>query len=302
MGVVYIVISHRNPAQVLRLARTLRAGSPHAPLVIHHDDRQSQLDAGALGKLGDVQLVRPSSAVAWGWASQLDVLLRCLAWVLERIAFDWLTILSGQDYPIRPLAEIERDLLDSPYDGYVEGAMVAPPRWTRGELDEFSSRYFYRYRPIRDPGHIVRRLIAAARPVLLARDMPWGVALGRRCATPFSPAFPCRRGVDWLSLSRRAAEVVVNAARTRPELVRHYRHTILPTESFPHTVMHAEPGLRLSGDTRRFTSWPSPSAHPAVLRVGDLERILSSGADFARKFDIAIDATVLDELDRVVAA
>ena len=152
MGVVYIVISHRNPEQVLRLVRTLRAGNPDAPLVIHHDDRQAQLDTRALDALADVQLVRPPSAVAWGWASQLDVLLRCLAWALERIAFDWLTVLSGQDYPIRPLAEIERDLLDSAYDGYVEGAMVAPPRWTRGELDEFSSRYFYRYRPIRDPG------------------------------------------------------------------------------------------------------------------------------------------------------
>lgn len=83
--------------------------------------------------------------------------------------------------------------------------------------------------------------------------------------------------------------------------MRHYRRTALPTESFPHTVLHAEPGLRLSSDTRRFTSWPDRSAHPAPLRVADLDRILSSGADFARKFDPTIDPIVMDELDRVVA-
>jgi hypothetical protein len=69
----------------------------------------------------------------------------------------------------------------------------------------------------------------------------------------------------------------------------------------PHTVLHADTALRLSGNTRRFTLWPSRSAHPAVLRVTDLERILSSGADFARKFDLTIDPIVMDELDRVLA-
>lgn len=83
--------------------------------------------------------------------------------------------------------------------------------------------------------------------------------------------------------------------------MRHYRRTVVPTESFPHTVLHAEPALRLSSDTRRFTSWPSRSAHPALLRLADLDRILSSGAHFARKFDLTIDPIVMDELDRVVA-
>jgi hypothetical protein len=253
VSVVYVVTSHRYPEQVLRLARTLRAGSPDAPLLIHHDDRQSQLDVAALAGLGGVQLVRPPTAVTWGWASHLDMLLRCFTWALDRVSLDWMVVLSGQDYPIRPLAEIERDLADSPYDGYVEGFKVDPPRWTRGELDEFSRRYFYRYRSIPNPGAVLRRAIAAARPALVVRDMPWGVVLGRRCAAPFSPALPCRRGTDWLSLSRRSVEVVVSAAQTRPELMRHYRRTALPTESFPHTVLHAEPGLRLSGDTRRFT-------------------------------------------------
>jgi hypothetical protein len=301
VSVAYVVTSHCYPEQVLRLARTLRAGSPDAPLLIHHDDRRSQLDVAALARLGGVQLVRPPTAVAWGWASHLDMLLRCLAWALERVPFDWLIVLSGQDYPIRPLAEIERDLLDSPYEGYVEGIEVDPPRWTRGDLDEFSRRYFYHHRPIRNPGAILRRAIAAARPALLVRDMPWGVVLGRRCAAPFSPALPCRRGADWLSLSRRSVEVVVHAAQTRPELIRHYRRTVMPTESFPHTVLHAEPALRLSGDTRRFTSWPSRSAHPRLLTVADLDRILSSGADFARKFDLTIDPMVVNELDRVIA-
>ena len=169
-----------------------------------------------------------------------------------------MTTISGQDYPIRPLAQIERDLAAASYDGYVQGVEVPRPPWTRRPADEFSRRYHYRYRRIRPPGPRLRRAIRAARPVLELRDMPWGTLLGRRCATPFSPALLCRAGSDWLTLSRPCVEAVAAAAGSRPDLLRHYRRALLPTESFAHTVLHATPGLRLSGD---------PGASPRGRRV-----------------------------------
>ena len=106
---------------------------------------------------------------------------------------------------------------------------------------------------------------------------------------------PVRRGGDWLTLSRRAVEVV-----TGGELVNHYRRTVLPTESLPHTALHAA-GLPLSGDTRRYTRVGARRARiPRCSARDDLDAILASGADFARKF--APDDPVLDELDRVVFA
>ena len=285
--IAYLVLSHHRPEQVLRLLRTLRAGSPAAALLSHHDNA-APLEPRALASLG-VHSV-PARPVTWGWTSQLDAYLRGLRYALERVAFDWLFVLSGQDYPVRPLEAIEHDLEG---DGYVEGIPVAPPPWSRGALDEFARRYFYRYRPIREPGARGRRMIAAARPLLVLREMPWGVLLGRRVA---APPIPVRRGADWLTLSRRAVEVV---ARERPRLLAHFGRTVIPTEAYPHSVLYAEPGLRLSGDTRRFSSWAPGAAHPDTLTLADLDRVVASGADFARKFD---DPRVLDALDHVVTA
>jgi hypothetical protein len=42
VSVAYVVTSHRHPEQVLRLARTLRAGSSDAQLLIHHDTGSHQ--------------------------------------------------------------------------------------------------------------------------------------------------------------------------------------------------------------------------------------------------------------------
>lgn len=300
MTVAYLLLSHRLPHQVLRLAATLRGGSPDAPVIVHHDDRQSKLDDVALRRLGGVELLRTTGDIHWGWTSQLDMLLRCLHWTTDRIAFDWLVVVSGQDYPARPLHAIERDLAMSAYDGYVEGAVVQPPRLGQRDVGEFARRYFYRYQRIPKPGPATRRAVAAARPVLTLRDMPWGVLLGRRCRTPFSAELPCRVGSDWLTLSRPAVETIVGPTRKQQRLLRHYRRTPHATESFPQTVLYAEPSLHLSGDTRRFASWSPGASSPATLRMADLDRIVASGTDFARKFDTTVDSAVLDELDRIV--
>jgi hypothetical protein len=287
VSVAYLVLSHRDPPQVERLLRVLRAESPGAPLIVHHDDRFVGLNTGP-----DVHRVLPPVAVSWGWTSQLEVFLRCFAFALERVEFSWLVVLSGQDYPLRPLAVSERELMASSVDGYVQGDPVAPPAWTRGELDEFARRYFYRYRRVRPPGALLRRAVVAARPLLSLREMPWGWVLGRRCG---GPGLPVRRGSDWLTLSRRAVSLLVGAP---PAVVGHYRRTIAPSESFPQTVLWGA-GLRLSQDPRRFSAWAPGSAHPAVLGVGDLDAMLASGCDFARKFDLTVDRRVLDALDRV---
>ncbi len=199
-------------------------------LLSHHG--AAPLDASRLRALR-VESV-PARPVAWGWASQLDMLLRCLRCAL-RSEFDWLFVLSGQDYPLRPLEAIERELTG---DGYVEGIPVAPPGWTRAPADEFARRYFYRWRPVREPG----RRSGARSP---RRGRWWRCATCRGASWPAAaaaaPSIPVRRGSDWLTLSRRAVEVVV---RERPALLDHFRHTVLPTEAYPHSVLYAEPGLR----------------------------------------------------------
>jgi hypothetical protein len=51
----------------------------------------------------------------------------------------------------------------------------------------------------------------------------------------------------------------------------------------------------------RYISWPAtPSPHPNVLRLRDLERITASGAFLARKFDERTDHAVLPRYPPIV--
>lgn len=299
----YLVLSYTLPGQVLRLLRTLRAGSPDAHVLVHHDDRRCRLDRPAL-RAARAHSLEPPLAVEWGDFSQLAAVLRGFRWLLEHTDFEWLVLLSGQDYPVRPLAAIERDLATADCDAFIETRPVAPPSLRRRAVDEFASRYFYRYAALPD-GPLAARLVALApkaRPLLAARRLPSGPRIGLRWPRPpFSGALRCHRGSDWFTLSRRCVAAVDGFAREHAAALRHYRRTLIPTESFVHTVLASEPALRLRGDNRRHTVWdPPPAARPRVLRRGDLAAALAGGADFARKFDATVDAAVLDDIDRLL--
>lgn len=299
--VAYLITSYVLPDQVLRLARTLRAGSADAPIAVHHDDRRCRIDPTGLDALG-VLRIEPSSPVAWGEASQLTMVLRCLRRLLRSADFDWVVLLSGQDYPIRPVAEIERSLAEAQVDAFIETLPVEAPSLRSRTVDEFARRYHYRWRRLPATPLPIARAAARARPLVQVRSMPSGTWVGAPAlSSPFGADLVCHRGADWFTISRRAVEAVDRFAHARADVLRHYGRTLIPTESFVHTVLANDRSLRLSGDTRRFTRWESGAPRPRILTSEDLPDLLDSGFDFARKFDPAVDPAVLDALDQQVS-
>jgi hypothetical protein len=301
--IAYLVTSHRLPEQVLRLVTLLRRGSPQATILVHHNDVECTVDRAALAAVG-ADLVEPPTPVQWGEFSQVAMLLRCIRRLLAETRFEWMVLLSGQDYPIRPLDQVERELGTRGFDAYIEMFRCERPA-SYADYDEFASRYHYRWHVV---PHALRgpalRLAPHVQPFVRARTLPAGVRIGvPALRSPFGAGLVCHYGPDWFTLSRRAAEAVERFAADRPDVVRHFRHTLYPSESFVHTILAGEPGLTLAGGHHRYLVYGSASdTGPRVLRRDDLDAILSSQASFARKFDQTVDASILDELDSRVHA
>ena len=288
MTVVYIVISHRNPEQVLRLVRVLREG-PSARVLVRHDPRGERLDRKEVEAAGGDPL-QDRIKTQWGGWSQLKLILGCLREAVTRHDPDWVLILSGQDYPLRPLADIEADLEASPADARLGSVRQVETRRPTAGDDEFFLRCRYRHyaRPRVFPSSLPRSL----RPLAYARELPPLVGVRRIEPAPLT----LFASADWLTLGRAGIRAVLAASEDR-RLMRHFRRVAVPSESFFASVLLADPSLIVEHDNRRFSSFASGSPHPDTLTSADYDRLLASGADFARKFDATRDPHVLDLLD-----
>src|SRR4051794_2509160 len=142
--VAYVVVSYRNPGQVLRLVSALREG-PGAEVVVRHDQRNTKLQRAEVEERGG-HLLEDGIQIEWGELSYARVLLGALEWALEHLDPDWILVLSGQDYPLRRRADSEAGRAASGKDAFLSSAGELPlERPPDPREDHFFLRSPYRH-------------------------------------------------------------------------------------------------------------------------------------------------------------
>lgn len=299
----FVLLSHREPAQLLRLVTTLNRLYDDPPIACHHDFSQCPLDTANFP--GNVRFVTASIRTGWAKWSVVRAMLAALRLLYDHADPDWFILLSGADYPIRDAAAVRAELLAGDADAFIDYRQVGDtaagalekfgPR--NPELGQFESdgnrRLKWSHYEGAELWFPIVRLNDGGRRVRPGRytlHLPFATPL-----SPFSPAFPCFYGDHWITGNRRVAGVLLNPTAQHVRVQKHLRMRAIPEECYYQTVLCNEPGLRLIRDNRRYAQWNGGGAHPQLLTDADLPALRASTAHFARKF--AHGAPVLDRID-----
>jgi hypothetical protein len=271
--VAYVVSAYKYPQQLGRLLR--RLSTPNASFAVHVDRKTKPSVYRAMRAAAeDVPNVRFVSRHVshWGGFGHVRATLKGLADVVERsVPFDYVVLLTGQDYPLRSAAAIECFLAKAGGSSFMNHWPLPYPPWgPRGGLDRLEDWHLITY----------RRLHLA---LPLRRRLPGGLK-------------PYGGGGYWC-LARPVAEDVHDFVRRNPAYVRFFEHVWTPDELFLQTIVLNSP-LRdtIVNDNLRYIDWTRTPA-PAVLRASDFPKLIESGKLFARKFDASVDEKILDLLD-----
>lgn len=189
MRFAYQVHTHRSPWQIRRLVGRILRDVPDAVVVVSHGSSGAPLDEGQLEALGDVYVLRHRDG--YGDWTHIQRWLDCVAYLRDRdIQYDWLVTISGQDYPLRPLGEVQREILSSGHDGYLElfDAMGADSHWP---LRTARTRYLFRHlrlTPLNERQQRRLRFLQALNRLqpLLRINVAFGLTVGYRIRSPFT--------------------------------------------------------------------------------------------------------------------
>ena len=296
MNICYLILAHNNPRHFGRLLdaiATSNAGS-NAGVFVHIDAKSDASTFAAVARPGTV-FVTQRVSVSWGGYSMVQASLNLLGTALSApVAYDYYCLLSGSDYPLKPVSHIEehfRKHRGSEFINLVEipNATVSKPlgRITQYWLDATD----------------VQRCMIPPRTALKISRFVGKLDLHRDHQRALGDLKPYA-GSQWWALTRAAALHVMQFVATRPRVVRYFRNTYIPDESFFQTIIGNSAFKENVRRNLTFTDWsrkhgPYPAVvdddHLQFFRSGDVTADDAYGKGplfFARKFPDASDVLV----------
>ena len=291
--IFYLLQLHgRAVQQILRLFKAIY--HPTHFYYLHVDAHFDYLHNSLLpleDKYDNVLLARNRYRTMWGGASLLDMVMEVMREALWYIEWEWdyFINLSGADFPIKTNAEITQFLGENLGDNFVK------PH--NGDPDVFITKQGINYTFLQCDNHMWK---------LGPRQLPEGIVIDG--------------GSDWVTLHRDFIKYVLTTDDVLIKELKHfYKYTLLPVESFFHTVLrnsifchtYVKQNLRIVNWIRKLgckcqykhiVDWCGCS--PNNLRANDLRKLIDQPEYilFARKFESIVENVVLNMIESYITS
>lgn len=214
--------------------------------------------------------------VHWGGFSILKTEMFLLEQALKYSDFRYVHLLSGTDYPIRPLSQF-LDKFDNANSDYIEATHLPNPNWHFNTMYRLQYFFLMDYKPVQKDDDIIRnwKLGENLAKYGLKRNIP--------------DEFPhIYGGSQWFSLSRKCITILMEYTQKHPKFYNRMRFVFAPDEIYiPTVVMNLNYDKKeVVNDNLRIVNWKVSNApHPALLNKSDIGKLVLGEKYFVRKVD-----------------
>ena len=271
MRIAYLILAHDQPRHVGRLVEQLDDGNARFFI---HVDRKSDIALFRQAITSErATLLNERLSINWGGWRMVQATLNMLRRAHSVGTSDYYQLLSDSCYPIKSNRDIAGKLHAST-NNYIT---------INHELTPQSQRFWWigQYHwPDLLPGRTPMRLHKFSRRLqsrLPPRRLPRGLRL--------------YKGWQWWCLSYECIDYILRYIESHPEVVRFFRYTRIPDETFFHTIIgnskfadRLSPGIDEGTITgNHYIRWLG--GKPCVLKANAFEALIKSDACFARKLN-----------------
>ena len=291
MKVAFLILAHYQPEHLARLLRTISADWND---IYIHIDNKSELDSfvSDIDDLDTPFVLTEGQRidVRWGGFSIVEATLSLLSAAYQSDQFyDRFCLLSGADFPIKPLNQIKKA-----FETGLEFMRI--DRLLTPDVDTSHTRYI-KYHHFVDSNLLATRELSGK----IERQPYDGVDL--------------YHGSAWWSLTRDCIDYIVDFLADNPDYTEYHRTTLCPDEIYFHSIVKGSPyaenlthDFAKQSDLEQFyllnehgchyIDWNSSGERlPKVLMAGDACKLFHSEALFARKFNTGESGSLIKKLE-----
>jgi hypothetical protein len=275
MKVAHLILTHKSPGQLERLLRALEFPDFH--FYIHLDKKTNIAPFAYLAERKDTWFVKRRAAVYWAGFGTIQATINGFEEILAIGGYDYVNVISGQDFPLKPAAYIHQYLLERQGKEFItcesiEGSWSqAAPRIRKYHLINWHI-----------PGKF--RLEKLLNKLLPPRKFPLNHKIVGRA--------------NWFTLTPEAIRYSLDFLDQHPDLIRYYKYCWGADEFIFSTILYNSPFSEKIVDNLVYVDWTGQAAgHPRTLVAGDLPALQRTDKLFGRKFDLNTDSTIFTLLE-----
>lgn len=282
MRIAHLIMVHKGAEQVNRLLLALR--HENADYYIHLDGKADWQEFSFLANLPRVHFIQARFQARWASFRFVEAIVQSVREILASDkSYDFINLLSGQDYPIKSVESIHRFLAQHIGQSFLSAEPQGSSWWVGAikRVEQYHSVY-YEFKGQYQLQRIANALLPKRR---------------------FPLSYPLYGSADgsWWTMSAEGAEYLVNFMDEHPEIRRFGRFTWGSDEFIIATILMNSPFKgRVINENYRYIDWSAGGANPKVLTMDDTSALAHSAKFFARKFDTEQDSKVLDFIDHLL--
>ena len=222
--------------------------------------------------------------------ANINILRECSA---RFPTFDYIVMLSGQDYPLTDNPTLESFWRENKSKNYVIHMPIKDPNLTQ-HMERYENYYFF------PKNRITLRYPSANASFMGKLKDAIFKASGLFPLPKFAP-LPLYFGSNWFRLNRRSASAILRHFDNNLSIEKYFKHALLAEEVMVQSILINIPVNErdpVINDDLTYTYWDEPlGRYPNPLVEGLFDRIMDSGHLFARKFDHPISESLLLKID-----
>ena len=279
MNLGFIILAHNQPESIRRLVDILATGGHR--VVIHFDSSATKADLDAVGKIaaerpGQISLISKEHCV-WGEWSLVEAVLHALR-EFEKMPAppDYIHLMSGADFPIRPITDFMEFLRRNPDLDFIECCDISQKAWVKGGLGKERFRFYFPFN-FRTHRKSFDRMVRWQRKLRIRRKLPLDL-------------HP-HMGSQWWTLRWSTCKKVLDFTKAHPEVPRYFKSTWIPDESYFQTVIAKLVPRKQIADLQLMFHQLTSAGRPYVFYNDHLSILRKLPHFFARK--ISPDASVI---------
>ena len=279
MRLAHLILVHNNPAQLERLLKKMIYSC--SDVYIHIDKKSDLAQFEYLKSYPNTYFIQNRKSVRWGNYSMVDATLKSMEEILEtQRAYTHINLLSGQDYLLKSIDEIEAFYFSNSDKSYMAYLSI------NEEWQDAKKRLIkYNIGDLSIPFNFWVQLIVNA--VLPKRKTPCDLE-------PYGRS-------QWITITPVCIKYVLDFLKKNQDAYRFFKWTWAVDEIIFQTILLNSPLKEtIVNENKRYIKFENNELNPKILKSSDADALLNSNKFFARKFSIQEDSQILDILDNAL--